>query len=103
MAAYLIGKNAGVSNVLSQSKAMDNGVITSEDMTQVSSEIRKLKGFTPDPYNCAAVKYDRFVIAIVGGQIGDRYFNAYLIRVPNVGWTFLELRPVPFPLHTPSR
>ncbi len=101
MAFELIRANSKASAALSEAEGtIGNWDITSDDIKAISSEVAKIDGFATSRHGGTAVRFDRFVIAIIGGYIGDDYFNAYLLRVPAHGWIFLETRQVPAPLTT---
>ena len=66
--------------------------ISKEDLDWISSEAGKIDKFVLSEHAGTAVKYDRFVIAVVGGHIDERYFNLYFIRISGHGWIYLEKR-----------
>jgi len=82
-----------------QPTVLDEG-ISSKDLEWISSELAGIKGFSPFHGRGTAVKYDRFIIVMVGGFIDDKYFNVYFIRIPGHGWMYLEKNEVPAPMGT---
>ena len=101
MAKALIEKSSEAQEAIKSAKSgiADEG-ISNSDLELISSELGKIKEFVPAAHGGTAVRYDRFVIASIGGHIRENYVNVYLIRVAGHGWIYLEKREVPAPMST---
>lgn len=101
MAKSLIENNPDVQKALKSAKpSILVEEISSKDLEWITSEISKIKGFVSAPHGGTAVKYNHYIIAVVGGFIDDKFFNVYFIRIPGHGWIYLDKKEVPAPLVT---
>jgi len=106
IATDLLATNVVVRRALQDAKgAPDILSIARPDFEAICSLLGKLDKFEPWSGGGTVLRYPRFTIAIIPGSVADSNsftnrvsVNAYLVRVPNHGWFFLETRRRPKPV-----
>jgi hypothetical protein len=94
MIQILISTNSQVRSALTEARGIwDDGIIADEDLVAVYQILTNRLDFIPDELSGTARNYPTFVLLIQGGILNKSdYVNAYLIRIPQHGWFFLQTR-----------
>lgn len=100
MAQYFFEQFPNLKDALKKAPEAINEPFSDKDVEWITSELKSIDNFVPAPQGGILIDHDKFLIAIVGGFVDDKYFNVYFMRIPGYGWTYLEKREVPAPLGT---